>query len=113
MLPFDILLARNSKKYFPLKKGVVGYSLLAHFIPLSVETISPNLHESYFLFDILKNYTADIKLDCVTGDGHAVNPVNHLLMRYLPIEFAPHLTSINNKIKNLYSFSHPNKVSPQ
>jgi TnpA family transposase len=30
-------------------------------------------------------------------------------MRYLPIEFAPHLTSINNKIKNLYSFSHPNK----
>ncbi len=48
---FDILLARNSQKYFPLKKDVVGYSLLANYIPLSVETISPNLHESYFLFD--------------------------------------------------------------
>ena len=103
----EVLLARNSKKYFPLKKGIVGYSLLANFIPLSVETISPNLHESYFLFDILKNYTADIRLDCVTGDGHSVNPINHLLTRYLPIEFAPHLTSINKKIKNLYSFSPP------
>jgi TnpA family transposase len=108
---FDILLARNSKKYFPLKKGVVGYSLLANFIPLSVETISPNLHESYFLFDILKNCTADIKFDCVTGDSHAINPVNFLLMRYLPIEFAPHLVHINQKIENLYSFSHPNKFN--
>jgi len=105
----DILMARNSAKYFPLKKGIVAYTLLANFIPLSVETISPNLHESYFLFDIIKNSTANIQLDCISGDSHSINPVNFLLMRYLPIEFAPHLVHINQKISNLYSFSHPNQ----
>lgn len=105
----DILMARNSAKYFPLKKGIVAYTLLADFIPLSVETISPNLHESYFLFDIIKNATANIQLDYVSGDSHSINPVNFLLMRYLPIEFAPHLVHINQKIANLYSIAHPNQ----
>ena len=105
----DVLQARHSAKYFPLKKGIVAYTLLANFIPLSVETISPNLHESYFLFDILKNMTADIALDYVSGDSHSINPVNFLLTRYLPIQFAPHLVHINSKIENLYSFSAPNQ----
>ncbi len=105
----DVLLARNSAKYFPLKKGVVAYTLLANFIPLSVETISPNMHESYFLFDIIKNLTADIKIDYISGDSHSINPVNFLVNRYLPVEFAPHLIHINSKIANLHSISHPNK----
>ncbi len=105
----DVLLARNSAKYFPLKKGVVAYTLLANFIPLSVETISPNMHESYFLFDIIKNLTADIKIDYVSGDSHSINPVNFLVNRYLPVEFAPHLIHINSKIANLRSISPPNK----
>jgi TnpA family transposase len=105
----DVLLARNSAKYFPLKKGIVAYTLLANFIPLSVETISPNMHESYFLFDIIKNLTADIKIDYISGDSHSINPVNFLVNRYLPVEFAPHLIHINSKIANLHSISHPNE----
>lgn len=105
----DILQARHSAKYFPLKKGIVAYTLLANFIPLSVETISPNLHESYFLFDILKNKSADIALDYVSGDSHSINPVNFLLTRYLPIRFAPHLVHINSRTENLYSFSAPHQ----
>lgn len=107
----DVLQARNSAKYFPLKKGISAYTLLANFIPLNLETISPNLHESYFLFDILKNMTANIKLDYVSGDSHSINPVNFLLTRYLPIQFAPHLVHINSKIKNLCSFGHPSQFN--
>ena len=88
-----------------------AYTLLANFIPLSVETISPNLHESYFLFDIIKNMSANIQLDYVSGDSHSINPVNFLLTRYLPIGFAPHLVQINQKISNLYSFDKPSKFS--
>ncbi len=104
----EIVTARNSAKYFPLKKGIAAYTLLANYIPLSVETISPNLHESYFLYDIVKNLSVDIKLDYISGDDHSINPVNFLLCRYLPVGFAPHLVNINKKIKNLYSFDHPN-----
>lgn len=102
----ETLQARHSAKYFPLKKGIVAYTLLSNHIPLSTEIISPNLHESYFLFDIIKNMTADVPLDVVSGDSHVINPVNFFLMRYLPVQFAPHLVHINNKIKNLTAFAH-------
>ena len=106
----DLLQARNSAKYFPLKKGISVYTLLANYIPLSAEILSPNLHESYFLFDIVKNMSADLTLDYISGDSHSINSVNFFLMRYLPpVEFAPHLVNINTKIQNLRSFDHPNK----
>jgi len=107
----DTLKARNSAKYFPQHKGICAYTLLTNFIPLSVETISPNVHESYCLFDIIRNVTADVRTDIVSGDSHSINPVNRLLMRYLPTEFAPHLKHINGRIKNLASFAHPRKFS--
>lgn len=105
----EVLTARNSAKYFPQKKGVCAYTLLANYIPLSTKIISPNLHESYFLVDIILNMLAGFNLDIVTGDSHSKNAVNFFLTRYVPIDFQPCLTGINTKFKNLCSFEHPSK----
>ncbi|WP_161597644.1 Tn3 family transposase [Fluviispira multicolorata] len=42
------LKTRYSKKYFRKGKGVVAYTLLANHVPLQVELIGANEHESYF-----------------------------------------------------------------
>lgn len=105
----EVLSARNSAKYFPQKKGVCAYTLLANYVPLSTEIISPNLHESYFLVDIILNMLDGFNLDIITGDSHSKNAVNFFLTRYVPVDFQPCLTGINTKFKNLCSFEHPNK----
>ena len=43
----DTINARHSPKYFGLKKGIVAYTLVANHIPVNVEIIGANDHESH------------------------------------------------------------------
>ena len=72
--------ARYSKKYFKKGKGVVAYTMLSNHIPLQTELIGAHEHESYFVFDIWYNNTAEVVSDVVTGDMHCINKGNFVII---------------------------------
>lgn len=108
---FDIehptLKARYSKKYFKKGKGVVAYTLLTSHIPLQTELISPHEHESYFVFDIWYNNTAEIVPDVVTGDMHCINKGNFAIMDWFGGQLFPRFKNIEVQRKHLYSGRDP------
>lgn len=94
--------ARDSKKYFGKVKGVVAYTLLASQIPLQVELISPNEHESYYVFDIWYNNTTDIIPDVITGDMHCINKGNFVILHWFGIQLQPRFTNLQDQRKHLF-----------
>lgn len=95
--------ARYSKKYFRKGKGIVAYTLLANHVPLQVELIGANEHESYFAFDVWYNNTSDISPDIITGDMHSINRANFAIMHWFGAKLYPRFTNIEAQRKNLYS----------
>ncbi len=96
---------RYSKKYFRKGKGIVAYTMLANHIPLQVELIGANEHESYFIFDIWYNNTSNISPDIVTGDMHCINKANFATMHWFNGKLYPRFTDIQAQRKHLYSSS--------
>jgi TnpA family transposase len=72
-------------------------------IPLQVELIGANEHESYFLFDIWYNNTSDISPDIVTGDMHSINRANFALMYWFDGRLYPRFTNIEAERIHLYA----------
>ena len=102
------LKTRYSKKYFRKGKGLVAYTLLTNHIPLQTELIGANEHESYFVFDIWYNNTAELSPDIVTGDMHCINKANFVLMYWFGGKLYPRFSNINAQLKHLYcEFNHP------
>lgn len=103
--------ARQSAKYFGLKKGVVAYTLLASHVPLSARIIGANEHESHYVFDVLFNNLTDIQPNTHSTDTHGANQVNFALMHLFGYRFAPRYRNFRRKIQNgLYGFRHPKAV---
>ena len=98
-------MARYSSKYFGVGKGVVAYTLLANHVPINAKIISANQHESHFLFDILRNNTCHIDPTWISGDSHAINNVNFLLLDLIDKQFSPHFKKIQIKSQTLYGFN--------
>jgi TnpA family transposase len=94
--------SRSSKKYFGKGKGIVAYTLLANHIPLQVELIGANDHESYFAFDIWYNNTSDITPTILTGDMHIINRANFAIMHWFGGKLYPRFTDIEAQRKHLY-----------
>ena len=94
---------RYSKKYFRKGKGIVAYTLLANHVPLQVELIGANEHESYFVFDIWYNNTSEISPDIITGDMHSVNRANFAIMHWFGGKLYPRFTNIEAQRIHLYS----------
>ena len=44
--------ARHSKKYFKKGRGVMAYTMLSNYVPISSDVIGAHEHESHFVFDI-------------------------------------------------------------
>ena len=63
-------------KYFGLKKGIVGYNFVVNHVAVNSQIISPNEHESHYLFDIVFNNNSEIDPEVITGDMH-VRRVTH------------------------------------
>ncbi|MDQ1245100.1 MAG: hypothetical protein QG565_1441 [Campylobacterota bacterium] len=103
------LKARHSKKHFRKGKGVVAYTLLANHVPLQVELISPNDHESYFAFDIWYNNTSDIAPNIITGDMHVINRANFAIMHWFGGKLYPRFTNIDAQRIHLFS----EKIKPE
>ena len=97
--------SRYSKKHFGKGKGVVAYSMLANHIPLQVELIGANEHESYFVFDIWYNNTSNITPDIITGDMHCINKANFATMHWFNGKLYPRFTDIQAQRKHLYATS--------
>ena len=95
--------SRYSKKHFGKGKGVVAYTMLANHIPLQVELIGANEHESYFVFDIWYNNTSNITPDIITGDMHCINKANFATMHWFNGKLYPRFTDIQAQRKHLYA----------
>jgi TnpA family transposase len=93
---------RYSKKYFRKGKGIVAYTLLTNHIPLQVELIGANEHESYFMFDIWHNNTSEISPDIITGDMHSINKANFAIMHWFGAKLHPRFRNIEAQRKHLY-----------
>ena len=94
---------RYSKKYFRKGKGIVAYTLLSNHIPLQVDLIGANDHESYFAFDIWYNNTSDINPTILTGDMHIINRANFIIMHLFGGKLYPRFTNIEAQRSHLFS----------
>ena len=73
---YHTLQSRHSKKYFGLKEGIVGYNFVVNHVAVNSQIISPNEHESHYLFDIVFNNNSEIDPEVITGDMHSINCLN-------------------------------------
>jgi len=94
--------ARHSKKYFGREKGLVSIGLLVNHNLTIGYTISPNEHESYFVFDLHYNNTTDIIPDAITGDMHSINKANFAILHWFDTDFRPRFTDLKAQLKHLY-----------
>lgn len=63
---YQTIQARHSPKYFGLKKGIVAFNFVVNNAAVNSEIISPNDHESHFLFDVVYNNTSEINPEAIT-----------------------------------------------
>jgi len=100
--------ARDSPKYFGLKKGVVAYTLVANHIPVQARIIGAHDHESHYVFDVLFNNTTDIHPTVHSTDTHGTNQVNFALLHLFGYQFAPRYQDLPDRVRTgLYGFHHP------
>jgi len=111
----DTVNARHSPKYFGLGKGIVSNNLVINHLSPNAKVISPNDHESRYVYDILANNTTDIRPEVHSTDSHGINAVNFALLHLLTgYEFAPRYSDIREKTgTSLYGFQHPTKYDEQ
>lgn len=103
---YHTIQSRFSPKYFGLKKGIVAYNLLVNNAIINSQVISPNEHESHFLFDIVFNNTSEIEPDAVTGDMHSINCLNYVLLDGINKEFMPNFNNAQSEtLSSLKSLS--------
>ena len=91
--------ARHSRKYFGKDRGVVAYTLLANHVALQTQMLGANQHESYWVFDICYNNTADIMPTTITGDMHSINMANFAILYWFGMNLAPLLLMVGVVIK--------------
>ncbi|MCP3924561.1 MAG: Tn3 family transposase [Desulfobacterales bacterium] len=96
--------ARHSSKYFGTKRGFSSISGVANHVPFNMTLISPNDHESHYVYDILSNNSSDIVPDIHTTDTHGSNRANFILLNMFGFKFAPRLKDIKSRTKNLIGF---------
>src|SRR3989338_1284301 len=94
--------ARNSRKYFKKGRGVVTYTMLSNYVPISSDVIGAHEHESNFVFDSWYNNTSLISPTVITGDMHSVNKANFALLHMFGGELRPRFTNLKNELKNVY-----------
>jgi TnpA family transposase len=99
--------ARNTKKYFVLKKCVSGYTLVLNHVPINAKIIGTHEHESHYVYDVLHNNTTDIKPERHSTDTHGTNQVNFWILLVFGYQFAPRYRNLRKKIDGLIGFQHP------
>ena len=110
---YGTIKARHSKKYFGLRKGIVPVTLSDNHLPINLNVIGANEHESCYLLDLVESNTSDIDVTAVSGDMHSINRVNFALMYMFGYRFMPRFTNLTDKsdtklvgFRNLDDYSH-------
>lgn len=103
----DTINARHSRKYFNLKKGVSGYTLVLNHAPINAKIIGTHEHESHFVYDLLHNNTTDLKPERHSTDTHGTNQVNFWILLVFGYCFAPRYRDLHKKMDTLVGFHHP------
>ena len=99
------ILTRHSSKYFGQKCGIVSYSMNLNHMSMSGKIVSPNEHESHYVYDLI--YNEPMQADWYCGDTHSINQVNSSLLRLIDRKFTPHIKNIVDKVKTIGSFNDP------
>ena len=94
--------ARNSRKYFKKGRGIVAYTMLSNYVPISSNVIGAHEHESNFVFDSWYNNTSMISPTVITGDMHSINKANFALLQMFGGELRPRFTNLKSELKNIY-----------
>ena len=104
---YQTIQSRHSPKYFGLKKGIVAFNFVVNNAAINSQIISPNDHESHFLFDIAYNNTSEINPDAITGDMHSINCLNYIALAAINKSFMP---NFNNPQEEIISCMKPLKT---
>lgn len=98
----ETLKSRHSPKYYGLGKGVSSYNHVTNHIPINARIISPNEHESHFIFPVVYNNTSEIIPMRHSGDGHSYNRTIFTLFDTIDHDYFPNLPGIQKR--PLYCF---------
>ncbi len=99
----ETLKSRYSLKYYGLGKGVSSYNHITNHVPINARIISPNEHESHFIFPVVYNNTSEIMPTRHSGDGHSYNRTGFTLFDTIDHDYFPCLPGIQKR--PLYCFS--------
>lgn len=104
---FDNINSRYSPKYYGLGMGICDYTNVANNVPINAKIIGTHEHESYYVYDLLKNNRTDVKPEVHSTDTDGTNRVNFAILDFFGYQFAPRYASITSKAKMLYTFEYP------
>lgn len=104
---FDNINSRYSPKYYGLGTGICDYTNVANNLPIIAKIIGTHEHESYYVYDLLKNNKTDVKPEIHSTDTDGTNRVNFAILDFFGYQFAPRYASITSKAKMLYTFESP------
>lgn len=104
-----LLKARYSSKYFGTDIGLVLMTMSAANIPFATNIISPNEHESHFVYPMLKQNNKVIDPDIISTDTAGTNNINDLLYYLLDKLHAPCYRSIVDHAAKICGFNSPSQ----
>src|SRR5665811_1129677 len=105
---FDNINSRYSPKYYGLGMGICDYTNVANNVPINAKIIGAHEHESYYVFDLLKNNKTDVSPEIHSTDTDGTNRVNFAIPDFFGYQFAPRYASITSKAEMPYTFESPN-----
>jgi len=99
-----ILKARHSTKYFGTDIGVVIMTMTLNHVPFSTRIISPNDHESHYIYPMASQNTSMIDPDIISTDTAGTNNVNDFMYYLIGKTHAPCYRSMPKKAKTICGF---------
>ncbi len=99
-----ILKARHSTKYFGTDIGVVIMTMTLNHVPFSTRIISPNDHESHYIYPMTSQNTSMIDPDIISTDTAGTNNVNDFMYYLIGKTHAPCYRSMPKKAKTICGF---------
>lgn len=96
---------RYSSKDFGKGKGLSALTLSINHVPVNIEIMPLNHHESHYTFDLLYNNASQLQPDVLSTDTHGTNKCNFALLDLFGWTFAPRYKDVGSELDKLFSVS--------
>lgn len=93
---------RYSSKDFGKGKGLSALTLSINHVPVNVDIMPLNHHESHYTFDLLYNNTSQLQPDMISTDTHGANKCNFALLDLFGWIFAPRYRDVATELDKLF-----------